>query len=116
VLAESLWPERKIDHVIPLMRRAAATDRSQVVAIGFAQEHQRVFTGTKAQTDSTSVWFFFHRVDRRAVCYFYLWDTDFGPAFIKICACFPTRQDQTLTVVDPRVEDYIARARLGPAV
>jgi hypothetical protein len=25
VLAESLWPERKIDRVMPLMRKAAAT-------------------------------------------------------------------------------------------
>jgi hypothetical protein len=29
------------------MRKAAATGRSQVVAIGVAQEFQRVFTGTK---------------------------------------------------------------------
>ncbi|HET9258216.1 MAG TPA: hypothetical protein VFO16_23875, partial [Pseudonocardiaceae bacterium] len=34
VLAESPWPERKIDKVMPLMRKAAATGRSQVVAIG----------------------------------------------------------------------------------
>ncbi len=47
VLAESPWPERKIDRVMPLMRKAAATGRSQVVAIGVAQEYQRVFTGTK---------------------------------------------------------------------
>ena len=44
VLAESQWPERKIDRVMRLTRRAAATGRSQVVAIGVAQEYQRVFT------------------------------------------------------------------------
>src|SRR3954452_15462906 len=44
VLADSPWPERKIDQVMPLMRRAAATGRSQVVAIGVAQEFQWVFT------------------------------------------------------------------------
>ena len=48
MLAESQWPERKIDRVMRLTRRAAATGRSQVVAIGVAigvaQEYQRVFT------------------------------------------------------------------------
>jgi hypothetical protein len=30
------------------------------------------------------------RADRRVTCYyFYLWDLDFGPAFIKVCAYFP---------------------------
>ena len=29
-------------------------------------------------------------MDRRVSCYyFYLWDTDFGPAFAKICTYFP---------------------------
>lgn len=90
VLADSPWPERKIDQVMPLMRTAAATGRSQVVAIGMAQEYQRVFTGSKSATDTGAVWFSYQRVDRRVTCYyFYLWDTDFGPAFIKICAYFP---------------------------
>ena len=50
VLAESPWPERKIDKVMPLMRKAAVTGRSRVVAIGVAQECQRVFIRTKSQT------------------------------------------------------------------
>jgi hypothetical protein len=57
VLADSPWPERKIDKVMPLMRRAAATGRSQVVAIGVAQEFQRVFTGAKSTTETGAVWF-----------------------------------------------------------
>ena len=57
VLAESPWPERKIDKVMPLMRKAAAAGRSQVVAVGVAQEYQRVFTGTKDQTPTGAVWF-----------------------------------------------------------
>jgi hypothetical protein len=90
VLAESPWPERKIDKVMPLMRKAAATGRSQVVAIGVAQEYQRVFTGTKDQTPTGAVWFSYNRTERRVTCYyFYLWDEGFGPAFIKICAYFP---------------------------
>jgi hypothetical protein len=90
VLAESQWPERKIDRVMPLMRKAAATGRSQVVAIGVAQEYQRVFTGTKDQTPTGAVWFSYNRTERRVTCYyFYVWDESFGPAFIKICAYFP---------------------------
>jgi hypothetical protein len=90
VLAGSPWPERKIDQVMPLMRKAAAAGRSQVVAIGVAQEYQRVFTGTKDQTPTGAVWFSCNRTERRVTCYcFYIWDQGFGPAFIKICAYFP---------------------------
>ncbi len=90
VLADSPWPERKIDRVMPLMRKAAATGRSQVVAVGVAQEYQRVFTGTKDQTPTGAVWFSYNRTERRVTCYyFYVWDEGFGPAFIKICAYFP---------------------------
>ena len=32
----------------------------------------------------------FYKADRRVTCYyFYLWDADFGPAFVKVCAYFP---------------------------
>jgi hypothetical protein len=90
VLADNPWPKRKIDQVMPLMRKAAATGRSQVVAIGVAQEYQRVFTGSKSETDPGAVWFSYNRVERRVTCYyFYLWDVGVGPAFIKICAYFP---------------------------
>jgi hypothetical protein len=90
VLADSPWPERKIDQVMPLIGKAAATGRSQVVAIGVAQEYQRVFTGTKSETGTSAVWFSYQRAERRVTCYyFYLWDEQVGPAFIKICAYFP---------------------------
>ena len=36
------------------------------------------------------MWFSFAESQRRVTCYyFYLWDDDFGPAFIKVCAYFP---------------------------
>jgi hypothetical protein len=90
VLADSPWPERKIDQVMPLLRKAAVAGRSRVVAIGVAQEYARVFTASKAESGTGAVWFSYNRVDRRVTCYyFYLWDNDFGPAFIKICAYFP---------------------------
>jgi hypothetical protein len=72
------------------MRKAAATGRSQVVTIGVAQEYQRVFTGTKDQTPTGAVWFSYNRTERRVTCYYsYVWDNDFGSAFIEICAYFP---------------------------
>jgi hypothetical protein len=37
--------DRKIDVMRPLLAKAAKTGRSQVVAVGVAQEFQRVFTG-----------------------------------------------------------------------
>jgi hypothetical protein len=90
VLADSPWPERKIDQVMPLMRAAEATGRSQVVAIGVAQEYQRVFTGSTRRTQTGSPQFSYDRTERRVTCYyFYLWDEGFGPAFIKVCAYFP---------------------------
>jgi hypothetical protein len=35
-------------------------------------------------------WFAFTKADRRVSCYYsYLWDEEFGPAFIKVRAYFP---------------------------
>ena len=82
--------DRKIDVMRPLMAKAARTGRSQVVAVGVAQEFQRVATGTKSTTATGAVWFRYGKADRRVTCYyFYVWDEDFGPAFLKICAYFP---------------------------
>jgi len=83
--------DRKADVMGPYLRRAAATGRSQVAAIGVAQEFQRVFTGyDRAANRPVPPHFAFDKAERRVSCfYFYLWDTDFGPAFIKICTYFP---------------------------
>ena len=69
----------------------ARTGRSGVAAIGVAQEFQNVFAASKRTNENgTAVWFSFYKADRRVTCfYFYLWDADVGPAFIKICAYFP---------------------------
>jgi hypothetical protein len=83
--------DRKIDVMRPLLAKAAATGRSQVVAVGVAQEFQRVFTGANcAGVGEELPRFTFGKAERRTTCfYFYLWDAEFGPAFIKICAYFP---------------------------
>ena len=73
----------------PYLARQAATGRPGVAAIGVAQEFAPVFTATKKQRGNT-VWFSFAVSQRRVTCYyFYVWDDDFGPAFVKVCAYFP---------------------------
>jgi hypothetical protein len=82
--------DRKIDRMRPYLAAQAQTGRSGVAAIGMAQEYASVFTGTRKDAPNGIPWFAFTKAQRRVTCYyFYLWDVDFGPAFIKICAYFP---------------------------
>ncbi|HEX9515781.1 MAG TPA: hypothetical protein VF940_06360 [Streptosporangiaceae bacterium] len=83
--------DRNIEVMQPYLDAAARTGRSQVAAIGVAQEPQRVFIARKRGTDpSRCPQFSFDKKDRRVtVYYFYLWDASFGPAFIKVCTYCP---------------------------
>ena len=85
--------DRKIDVMRRHVETQARTGRSGVAAIGVAQEYQNVFAATQREDRGVTghhVWFSFYKADRRVTCfYFYLWDEDFGPAFIKVCAYFP---------------------------
>ena len=82
--------DRKIDVMRPYLAAQAASGRPGVAAIGVAQEFARVFLATKHTGRTTGVWFSFTKADRRVTCYyFYVWDDDFGPAFVKVCAYFP---------------------------
>ncbi len=85
--------DRKIDRMRPYVAAQARTGRSGVAAIGVAQEYQNVFAATRREDRGyagNAVWYSFSKADRRVTCfYFYLWDADFRPAFIKICAYFP---------------------------
>jgi hypothetical protein len=82
--------DRKAEVMAPYLKRAAATGRSQVAAIGVAQEFQRVWAAYQRDTKTAAPQFTFAKADRRVTCYyFYLWDEDFGPAFLKVCAYFP---------------------------
>ena len=83
--------DRNIEVMQPYLNRAAATGRSQVAAIGVAQEVQRVLIARQRATDpSKPPQFSFDKKDRRVtVYYFYLWDAGFGPAFIKVCTYCP---------------------------
>ena len=75
----------------PLLERAARAGRPRVVAIGWAQEFQLVWTARKRDTDpARPPQFSFAKAERRVTCYyFYIWDEFWGPAFIKVCAYFP---------------------------
>jgi hypothetical protein len=80
----------KLELMRPYLARQAATGHSGVAAIGVAQEFQRVWTAYERQSPSGAWQWWFTKADRRVSCYyFYLWDIDFGPAFIKVCTYFP---------------------------
>ena len=53
-------------------------------------QFQRVWTAYERQSPTGAPQWWFTKADRRvSVYYFYLWDVDFGPAFIKVCTYFP---------------------------
>jgi hypothetical protein len=82
--------DRKIDVMQPHIAAQAATGRSGVAAVGVSQEFQRVWSAYQRDTQTAAPQYTFAKADRRVTCYyFYLWDEDFGPAFIKVCAYFP---------------------------
>jgi hypothetical protein len=83
--------DRNIEVMQPYLDKAAAAGRSQVAAIGVAQEMQRVLIARQRHTDPGKCpQFSFDKKDRRVtVYYFYLWDAGFGPAFIKVCTYCP---------------------------
>jgi hypothetical protein len=80
--------QRKIDAMRPFLSAAGSAG---VVAIGVSQEFQSVITGYKRATSNPGATCFgFHKAERRVtVYYFYIWDHEFGPGFIKLCSYFP---------------------------
>jgi hypothetical protein len=83
--------DRKIEKMKPLLARLETSGRSGVAGIGWAQEFQRVATCTvTAARNGGAPHFGWGKSERRVTCYYiYVWDEDFGPAFVKICAYFP---------------------------
>jgi hypothetical protein len=83
--------ERKADVMAPYLQAAAATGRSQVAAVGCAQEFQLVWTARRRDTDPAGCpQFSFTKEQRRiSVFYVYIFDEQMGPGFIKICTYFP---------------------------
>jgi hypothetical protein len=83
--------DRKADVMRPYLAAAERAGRPGVVAVGVAQEFQSVFAATDRSARRGGVpWFSFYKADRRVTAYyFYVWDHQFGPGFVKICAYFP---------------------------
>jgi hypothetical protein len=83
--------DRKIETMTPYLARQERTGRSGVAAIGWAQEFQRVATCTTTEArNGGAPHFGWEKAERRVTCYyFYLWDQEFGPAFVKIGSYFP---------------------------
>src|SRR5918999_238627 len=84
--------QRKADVMGPYLAAAAAAGRPGVVAIGMAQEFQRVFTGyDRGRSDGRTgpPRFAFEKADRRGGWYFFfLLGAGFGPAVFKKCSYF----------------------------
>ena len=83
--------DRKIEKMKPFLARQERTGRSGVAAIGWAQEFQRVATCTTTEArNGGAPHFGWDRAERRVTCYyFYVWDDQFGSAFVKIGSYFP---------------------------
>jgi hypothetical protein len=83
--------DRNAEMMRPCPDRAAAPGRCQVAATGVAQEPQIVRTARRRAADpGRPPRFSFTKENRRVTaCCFSLRDEGSGPAFIKICACFP---------------------------
>jgi hypothetical protein len=83
--------QRQIDLVRPYLDAAERAGDPRVVAIGVAQEFQHVFTAYQHPRPAPlAPRFAFQKAERRVTCYyFYFFDDDFGPGFIKLCAYFP---------------------------
>ena len=85
--------QRKAEVMRPYLEAAEASGRPGVVAVGVAQEFQRVFSGYdrgRADGQPGPPRYGFEKAERRVSCYyFYMWDAEFGPGFIKICSYFP---------------------------
>jgi hypothetical protein len=63
---------RKASIMAPLLQRAARAGRSGVVAIGWAQEFQLVWTARKRDTDpARAVQFSSAKAERRVTCYYF---------------------------------------------
>jgi hypothetical protein len=86
----SRWDDRKLDHVRPYLERAEREGRFGVVAIVAAQEFQWVCDARNRSQKPGFANFDFGKAERRvSVYYFYVYDREFGPGFIKICSYFP---------------------------
>jgi hypothetical protein len=60
--------DRKAEVMAPYLKLAAATGRSQVAAIGVAQEFHRVWAGYQRETKTAAPQFTFAKAGRGLIC------------------------------------------------
>ena len=81
--------DRKIDRMRPIWRGRRRPAGLGWPRSGLRRSSRRCSPRPKSGAGK-AVRFSFTKADRRVTCYyFYLWDDDFGPAFVKVCAYFP---------------------------
>jgi hypothetical protein len=86
----SRWDDRKLDHVQRYLARAERRCRPGVVAIVAAQELAWVWTAKENRDRRAKFHWLFVKGRRQVTAYyFYIFDPDFGPGFIKITSYFP---------------------------
>jgi hypothetical protein len=82
--------ERKEDRMRPLLEAASERLLPGLVAVGVAQERTTGWRGTKRPLDRGGWTFAFSRMSVYVNQYYcYLWDADWGPAFIKLSGYAP---------------------------
>src|SRR6266536_648072 len=82
--------QRKVEVMRRHLDRAAASGRSQVAAIGWAQGYAPVASARTWHTESGVPQFAFGKALLRVSCvYFYLWDYHLAAAFRSVPTCFP---------------------------
>ena len=82
--------ERKEDRMRPLLEAAAGRGLSGLVAVGVAQERTTGWRGAKRPLERGGFAFAFSRMSVYVnQHYCYVWDADWGPAFIKLSGYAP---------------------------
>jgi hypothetical protein len=82
--------ESKEEVARPFLAAAEAEDREGVALVGVAQEKVSAWRGWKTGTRRSHPWFGYGRQSLFVNhYYFYVWDKEWGPAFVKLCAYAP---------------------------
>jgi len=82
--------ERKEDRLKPLFAAAEQANRPGLVAVGVAQERTTGWKGVKRCLERGGLTFSFSRVSVYVnVFYCYIWDSEWGPTFIKLSGYAP---------------------------
>jgi hypothetical protein len=79
------------DDVVGAVLEAHEVPRRHLLGVGDRRAPEPLLRPPQRDDTPPGVaWFSFAKTERRVTCYyFYVWDDDFGPAFVKVSAYFP---------------------------